>query len=155
MKVPYHKQFPSSEYAPVFPGQPLHVPLLTIAIRYKQKKHKLLALVDSGADACLFPRDVAEVLGINLRSGPCASLTGIGGNRVPFYFHEVEILFSQYHIRTLAGFAKEGIGAAGLLGQKGFFDQFIVSFDNKSNYFEVKEPGLLSRLKTTLHIGNN
>ena len=153
MRVPYHKITPSSDYAPVFPGQPLCIPLLTVVIRHQGKRHKLLALVDSGADACLFPRDVADILGINIRTGRCASLTGIGGHRVPFYFHDVEILFNQYQIRTQVGFAKEGIGATGLLGQKGFFDQFIVSFDNANNYFEVRKPNLLGRLTAKLHVG--
>lgn len=110
----------------------------------------MLALVDSGADACLFPRDVADILGISVGEGRRADLTGIGGNRIPFFFHEVEILFGQYQIRTQVGFAKGSIGATGLLGQKGFFDQFTVSFHLKNGFFEVRKPNLLDQLKSKL-----
>lgn len=153
MRVPFHKQSPTADYAPIFPGRPLQVPLLTVVVKHKDKKHKLLALVDSGADACLFPKDVADVLGITLSSGRAASLMGIGRNRVPFYFHEVEILFGRYHFRTQAGFARDNIGVSGLLGQKGFFEQFLVTFDNAGNYFEVSKPNLVGRIKAKLCVG--
>ena len=150
MKVPSHKVDPLPDYARIFSGKPLYLPLLTIVVRHQEKKRKLLALVDSGADACLFPRDVAEILGIDVEAGRRANLTGIGGNRIPFFFHEIEILFDRYQVRTQAGFAKGSIGATGLLGQEGFFDQFTISFNLQNGLFEVRKPNLLDRLASKL-----
>ena len=150
MKVPYHKVSPLPDYAKIFSGKPIYLPLLTIVVRHQNRKRKLLALVDSGADACLFPRDVAEILGIDVTAGRRADLTGIGGNRIPFFFHEIEILFGRFQVRTQAGFAKGSIGTTGLLGQKGFFDQFAISFHCQDGFFEIRKPNLLDRLKSKL-----
>lgn len=150
MRFSYVVQRSSPAIAHIFPNQSTQQPLIKIVIGYQERKHKLLALIDSGADLCLFPRDVAEILGIDVPSGEKAIITGIGGNRLPFYFHEIEMLFDQYHVTTKAGFSTSSIGASGLLGQRGFFDHFVVSFDHTNGFIDIKKPNLFYRLTAGL-----
>ena len=111
----------------------------------------MFALADSGADACLFPKGVADILGIDVQSGEKLDFTGIGGTRTSFFFHEVEILLGRYQIRTKVGFSTfQNIGAGGILGQRRFFDRFVVSFDHKNRFLEVKEHNFLYDLTSKM-----
>lgn len=134
MKIPYKAIGPQDpQVVKVFPENKLTFrPVVTIALLHQNTKEKFSALVDSGADACLFPRDAAEVLNIDIKSGPRAFFTGIGGGQIPFYFHEIDIFVGEYQVKTKVGFSTSTIGTTGLLGQQGFFDNFIVSFDYKN-----------------------
>ena len=90
MKVPFFLGPLSPELSRIFPDKKgILKPLITIVLRHGEKKQKLFALVDSGADACLFPKGVADVLGIDVTSGARANFTGIGASRASFYFHEI------------------------------------------------------------------
>ena len=152
MKFPYFVKQPPPDLVRQIPTlRPILKPLIRVALRYKGKKHTLLALIDSGADACLFPRDVADLLGIDVRAGKRQNFTGIGDNNVvPFYFHEVEILIDKYQIKTEAGFSTKSIGESGNLGQRGFFDQFTIVFDRPNKVIEIKKPGLFQALSARL-----
>lgn len=141
MKIPYKAIGPQDpQIVKVFPENKLTFrPVITIALLHQNTKEKFSALVDSGADACLFPRDAAEVLNIDIKSGPRAFFTGIGGGQIPFYFHEIDIFVGEYQVKTKVGFSTSTIGTTGLLGQQGFFDNFIVSFDYKNKFLEIKK----------------
>jgi hypothetical protein len=75
MKFPYRKE-PSLENR-AHPGrQSVLRPRIRVRLKHGDKSIDLLALIDSGADDCLFPMEVAEVLG--LRLDPANSNDGIG-----------------------------------------------------------------------------
>jgi len=163
MRFPYiYKGFLSGDVTAVYPNESrLFKPEIKIVVSYNGGKQKLFALVDSGADSCLFPKDVADVLGIDVRSGKQVFYTGIGGHQVLFYFHEIEIFVGKYKFKTMAGFANSGIGTTALLGQRGFFENFKVTFDRKNKYTEIKKSNLIqllvkkllpSRILTKLHL---
>ena len=155
MRVPYLQQGPlGPELSKVYPDKKaLLKPLITVVLRYQGQKQKVFALVDSGADACLFPKGVAEVLGIDVTKGNAANFTGIGGTRTPFYFHEVEILLGDYQIKTKVGFStSQQIGTSGILGQQGFFENFIVTFDHKNRFIEIKKHGFVQDLASRLSV---
>ena len=153
MRIPYYNlgRPTSPDYLRVFPNrQRVIQPLIKVVLRYQQRKHRIFALVDSGADFCLFPKDVADILGIQVRTGDSFLVTGIGGGRIPFFFHDIEILLDKHCIKTKVGFAASSIGTAGLLGQQGFFEHFVVTFDYTNNYVELKKPGLIHNLAAKL-----
>lgn len=146
MKVPYLlKGDASPEFKKTFPDTTqIFKLLIPVVLRFQERKQKLFALVDSGADACLFPRGIADVLGVNVRSGDRIDFTGIGGMPTPFYFHEIEILFGEYRAKTRAGFSTSlNIGTGGILGQHGFFDNFVILFDRKNKFIEIKKHSLI------------
>lgn len=53
------------------------------------------ALVDTGADNSIFPKRVAESLGIALASGTGPDLTTFGGQRLQVFFGDVEIEIAE------------------------------------------------------------
>ena len=132
----------------VFPHrEKFYKPEIKIVVEYQNKKIKLFALVDSGADSCLFPGDVAEVLNIDARLGIRIDYVGLGNEKVPFYFHEVKIYVGNYWFKTMAGFTTRPIGTTALLGQQGLFENFIVTFNHKNKFFESN--GSFKRQKTS------
>ena len=152
MRIPY-KAIGSQDpqVLKVFPENKLTFrPVIAVALQHQNTKQKFSALVDSGADACLFPKDVAEVLNIDIKSGQWTFFTGIGGGEVPFYFHEIDIFVGEYQLRAKVGFSTSTIGTTGLLGQQGFFDHFIISFGYKNKFLEIKKHGLIQDLAARL-----
>ncbi len=152
MRIPYVSKGPAhGDILKVFPeAKSIFKPEIKIVVGHQDIKQKCFALIDSGADSCLFPRDMAEVLGIDVRSGRKIMYTGIGGQQVPFYFHQVEIFLGKYQFKTMAGFANTGIGTSALLGQKGFFENFIVSFDYKNRFVEIRKSNMIDLLVSNL-----
>lgn len=152
MKIPYKAIGPQDpQIAKIFPENKLTFrPVITIALQYQNAKEKFSALVDSGADACLFPKDTAEMLNIDVKSGQRAFFTGIGGGQVPFYFHEVNMFIGEYQVKSKVGFSTSTIGTSGILGQQGFFDNFLVSFDCRNKFLEIKKPTLITGLSSKL-----
>ncbi len=128
-----------------FPERPfISLPLLKFGIRYKDKSLKLSALVDSGADVSLFPMDIAEALEINLSKAGSFSLISVSGQAITVKLHEIEMMFDKYSFKIPVGFSTaaggaRNFGAAGIIGHRGFFDRFIVSFHSKEEYFEVRD----------------
>lgn len=82
-------------------------------------------------------------MGINIDKGPKASTSGIAkGIHVDAYFHDVTLWVVADMIRIRVGFVRD-LPVAGLLGRKGFFENFIVTFDPSSSPpgFELQRVG--------------
>ena len=100
------------------------------------------AVIDSGADDCVFPASFGRALGLNIRTGKHYPFAGIGsgGHRAYFFDIQLEIAGVTRRHRLPIGFTKalesQGLG---LLGQNGFFDRFTVCFSH-------------SRQRITIHI---
>jgi hypothetical protein len=56
----------------------------------------------------------------------------VGGRHVPIYFHKVRVLLFGEFFDTMAGFSRE-LSVAGLLGIRGFFENFIVTIDSSAD----------------------
>lgn len=56
----------------------------------------------------------------------------VPGARVPMYYHRIKIIVGSEQISTMAAFTWQ-IQVAGLLGRRGFFDNFSVKFDASSD----------------------
>jgi len=85
------------------------------------------ALVDSGADFCVFSGEIADLLGIDITAGQQQLVSGVvAGESRPVYFHAIEIIVGPYgHALRLpiwAGFMPDlANNGHGLLGRHGFF----------------------------------
>jgi hypothetical protein len=100
------------------------------------------AIVDSGADHCVFPRSFMPPLGLNPLSSPVEGTSGVGSSNVATHFSKVIIdLQGVVQIPVYAGFTMgmDQLGI-GLLGQVGFFEAFKVTFDyaNKIYFLETR-----------------
>jgi len=119
------------------------VPTLKVRVA-KLKAHvqtmRFDVVVDSGSPCCLFKTDLADFLGIDLKSGEVDSMGGVvQGITEPVYFHKVRIFVeSDWVIEVKAGFMKK-LSVNGILGRNGFFDKFQVRFDHSvtPHQFEI------------------
>jgi len=139
MKFNY-KKFSLSNKSDFF-GAAIFKPIIPVKIFYGEQALKYDALVDSGADFCIFDAEVGEYLGIDIRSGRKEKFGGIQELRgAVAYLHKIDLNIGGWDYRTIISFsydiAKRGFG---ILGQKGFFDIFIVKFDLKKELIELKE----------------
>ena len=121
---------------PAFPEEKFHwLPVLSIRIIYKHSppSQRLEAIVDSGSPHCIFHASICRSLGIRtVEEGIEDRLKGIVGGPAapssPIYFHKVKILVGSEQFETMAGFSWD-LAVGGLLGRRGFFENFLVQFD--------------------------
>jgi len=107
------------------------------------------AVVDSGADACLFPLKVALGLGFDPTQMP-KSMTGGVGTVSNVTYHATVTLQIGTGIRftTEVGFT-EGMNRAGfgLLGQQGFFENYNVEFRQRERIFTIASEEQFTKLE--------
>jgi len=138
----------------VFPARPdgafparttIKRPILQVNLEKDGHSIQTLAMVDSGADFCLFPASMAKTLGIAVPNQNAAPFSGTADAPQIAYFEtvtatiwngnaaEAPIAFELY-----AGFCDtlEHVGL-GLLGQSGFFSRFVLDFHYSDNRFSV------------------
>ncbi len=115
-------------------------PVIPIEISYNNRAVFYEVLVDSGADFCIFDAQIAEILGIMVLKGEKQEVWGITGIGEPYYVHEVVLKVGGWPHTVRVGFlpniARMGYG---VVGQKGFFDIFVVRFDYKKEEIELIE----------------
>ncbi|HKN76305.1 MAG TPA: hypothetical protein VJW94_14095 [Candidatus Acidoferrum sp.] len=136
IKVPPNPAFPQGHIAPR--------PIVRLALVNAERRLSCYALIDSGADHCVFPRSFLQPLGLDALAAPVAMSAGFGSAGVPTHFANISIdLPGVIKFPVYAGFtsALDRMGL-GLLGQSGFFDRFNVSFRlvEKICLIEVPEP---------------
>src|SRR5262249_7244600 len=105
-------------------------PVIPVGLRYGNNIIFVTALIDSGAELCLFHSSIAKALGIDLLSGRKEMIKGISLQEIPAYMHKVFIaLKKEPRIEMEVGFMELDIlPDGGLLGQQGFFDEFDIRF---------------------------
>jgi predicted aspartyl protease len=123
----------------------VRLPFLPIRLAYGDKTVPLVGLVDTGATDCLFDREVADELEIDLfNTHQEKEYFGIDGQTIVGYMHLVEFQiqgFSEW-IEVEAGFLDTKLPYP-LLGQSGFFDNYEVILKRYRGRFEVKSRSYL------------
>lgn len=139
MKFRYFK-LPLTQRSAFF-GNSILKPIIPVKIVLDTRELQYAALIDSGADFCIFDAQLGEYLGIEVRNGIKEVFGGIqerGGAQA--FLHEVILIVGGWRYKTIVGFsydiAKHGFG---ILGQKGFFDIFVVTFNLVRCEIELKE----------------
>ncbi len=135
MKFSYRK-VPSSNN----PNDPwIPRPIIRIELFYGNKRQKVDALLDSGADASLFHSSIAELLGIKLEDGLAKEFFGISEKSIKVYFHKIQMQIPGLDkpFDALVGFTKSN-GVSALLGQADFFEKYKITFERKKETIEIK-----------------
>ena len=117
-------------------------PVIPIKLKNKDLEIGYEVLVDSGADLCIFDSQVGEIIGIDLKKGKPMQVFGVGGKASIYYLHKVTIEVGGYSYKIEAGFMPNVAGNVmpyGIVGQMGFFDNFIVKFDLLKERVELKQ----------------
>ena len=116
-------------------------PVIPLRLRRNNVFVSCEVLVDSGADICLFNENLGEALGIDVRKGKACELFGVGGKASVFFMHNIIIEVGENQYKIEAGFMPNVAGNImpyGLVGQKGFFEKFIVKVDLLNEEVEFK-----------------
>ena len=121
-------------------GTKVKTPSIPIILKGRES-FETLALLDSGADISAIPKAIADILGLDLSSKRSPAF-GIGGkvdsiettmNIIVEKGHEhyafqmpVKVILDEYEFPVL-------------LGRAGFFDKFVISFDQKQEKIALKK----------------
>jgi hypothetical protein len=122
-------------------GQYAPRPVIKIHLVYEGQSVLCPAIIDSGADVCIFPADIGEQLGIDVRSGEKGFSTNLQtGAFEETFLHRITLKIGEFYYPTIASFsyAPQRSNYA-VLGQLGFFDLFIVQFDLMKEEIELRE----------------
>ena len=140
MKFPYFK-FPLPQRSDFF-GTSILKPIIPVEIVAGATSVRYAALIDSGADFCIFDGEIGETLDLDVRGGQRIIFGGIqaAGGFAEAFVHSLMLKVGGWEYKTAVSFsydiAKHGYG---ILGQKGFFDIFVVKFDLAKEELELKE----------------
>jgi len=156
MKVPFSILPVGSDSA--FPLRTeLKRPIVALLLAKEDRQFVVFAVVDSGADLCVFPASVATRLGISLPNDRASTFSGSGETTQLAYFEPIQATILPMDAPNIepdqepiafplyAGFCEtlEHFGM-GLLGHESFFSRFTVSFNYTQSYFEILEPVILA-----------
>jgi predicted aspartyl protease len=138
MTFPY-KEFPIQYTNPLNPRKTtLLRPVIQIDFESKEGGFGYLALIDSGADYCLFHGSIGEQLGLDVKKGKALSFYGTSGKQQIAYFHKVRFSAAGKEIEAMVGFSYQiNELAFGILGQEGFFDQFTITFNLNKKFITL------------------
>ncbi len=105
-------------------------PVIPIRLIKGAKNVRYHAIIDSGADLCIFHAKIGEVIGLTIDFGKLLTFNGISGQPSTAYFHDIEIEVGGHRFDCYAGFSRDIDNMPyGLLGQVGFFNLFNIIFD--------------------------
>lgn len=127
MKFNY-KKYESDILRPVIP---IEIVANNVEVPYE-------VLVDSGADICIFDSQIAAILGIDIVKGMKKQVIGVTGFPEDMYIHTIHIKLGGWDYKIEAGFMEMRNNTYGVVGQKGFFNLFIVRFDLMKKEIELK-----------------
>ena len=118
-------------------GKHFRRPVVDVEIFGPKKGINTFALLDSGADNCLFHLEYAKEIGIDLNKCKKSITVGVEGGKIKIYLTEIEIKVKGLEkIKVPVGFIKSN-SVNGLLGQIGFFDLNRIKFERDHNTFEI------------------
>lgn len=97
----------------------------------------LQAYVDSGASWSIFHADVAQLLNLTLSKMTHRHMALGNGNMISVYLHRVRVRFAGQEFTVPAGFSDALHVGFNLLGRAGFFDRFVMSFNDRTKTLTV------------------
>lgn len=112
-------------------------PIIPILLRSETHFIIYHAIIDSGADNCIFSTDLATLLGIKLPSENKVSFTGVGRDKVVGYWKRITMKIGSVIYSTKVIFAEISDFGHGILGQKGFFDHFDITLSYNKQLIEI------------------
>jgi hypothetical protein len=114
-------------------------PVIPVELLHGRQSIPYWVLVDSGADMSIFDAEIGELAGIDVKAGKQGTLGGVTGASETFYIHTVTLLVEETQVRIPVGFLPNMPRFSyGVVGQKGFFEKFVVKFDLAKEEIELK-----------------
>ncbi len=122
-------------------GSYVRTPSIPITLMGRLGQIDSIALIDSGADISAISEEFAELLGLDL-DNEIDSAYGIGGkvdSIETFMTILIEKGHESYNIGLPVKVILGGYDFPILLGRNGFFDKFIISFDESKQRVSLKK----------------
>jgi len=105
------------------------------------KDFDTMALIDSGADISAMSKEMEESLKLNMKGKEDIAF-GIGG-KVKSINSNIQFLITQkherYNLRIPVKIILDNFSFPFLLGRKGFFNEFIITFDENHEKVSLKK----------------
>ncbi|MFA6256844.1 MAG: retropepsin-like aspartic protease [Candidatus Paceibacterota bacterium] len=118
-------------------GKHFRRPAVDVELFGPSQKISTFALIDSGADYCLFNIEYAQAIGVDLKKCKKAATMGVEGGSKEIYLTEIDIQVKNLEkIKVPVAFI-DSKSVNGLLGQIGFFDLNRIKFERDHDVFEI------------------
>ena len=101
----------------------------------------LQAYVDSGASWTLLHADVAELLGVRLSGRGQHSMILGNGSRIPVLVKRIRVRFAGRQFTVPVGFTDALATGFNVLGRAGFFERFVMCFNDRARIFTASPIG--------------
>jgi len=106
-------------------------PIVSLRIWAKNRWIYLQAYVDSGASWSILHADIAELLSLRVSRMKKQYMALGNGSVIPVSLHRVRVQFGGAEFTVPVGFSDALKVGFNLLGRAGFFDRFIVCFNDR------------------------
>ena len=121
-------------YREVVPG--VLRPIVPVRLRFKEIFVIDEALIDSGADWCILDAGLLDIL--KIPKGKRVNFSGIGREKLTGFKSKINLTIADKELKTDVIFSGDlGPLSYGVLGQKGFFDNFKVCFDKSQQQLTI------------------
>lgn len=111
-------------------------PIIPVSLQHKDKAIHYEALIDSGADFCIFPIELANNLKIKINPNRTIYFSGVGGQPLKGFIVKIRLRIGEINIFTKIVFVESG--STRVLGQRGFFDHFDVKLSYQKQIIEIE-----------------
>lgn len=113
-------------------------PMITLPVQTISGYDKVTFLLDSGAVVSSLPREMASTMGQDLAFLKRTTFKGFG-NQTSFAYHSNMTLKLDENIINLPVVFTENAGTQALLGRKGFFDNYSITFNHILQTIEIRK----------------
>jgi hypothetical protein len=121
-------------------GTNVKTPSIPVVLK-GQESIEVVALLDSGADVSVLPLSIAQILGLDI-SGRRMPAFGVGG-KIDTVDSKVSITVEKGHEHYTFDIPVKVVldryDLPVLLGRMGFFDQFVISFEQNKEKISLKK----------------
>jgi len=133
------KSIIDSPFKRIFPNDIPRAYLPLIVANSKTKKSfSTYGIIDTGADECAFPPDIAKELGLNLKEGKL-KVINTGNGRFVAYSHKVSIDIQGFRLNNVVIDFLPNLHIP-LIGVKSFLSKFILTINYPQKKFSLKFP---------------
>ena len=107
--------------------------VLQVVIGANGRVQYVNAAIDNGSTLCVFQREIAERLGINVEEGIEEHVSAMG-TIIRVYGHEVTLVLGELSLDLFVYFPAYQHIPRNLLGMQGFLQRFLVGLDNYEGF---------------------
>jgi len=113
-------------------------PLIDIELFGPKGSLVIKALVDSGSTFSIFRPEIADYLGIPVKSAHCLYFQGIKG-RISGYLHQIPVRLNQERFNCYIAFSPELEASFNILGRNNFFLPFLITFNEQAQKVVIQK----------------